>query len=401
MSKILFIPFNLLSHIGRCITLAQSIKEDFQIYFLISKEYIDLVSSHSFKFELNPSEELFILNKAKSIGFFWMRKKDIIKNFQYLVSKIQEIKPDIVISDSNMFASLSCEYLKIPHISLMNTYMTRFFKDRNTELSYLKMPIRIFLNLVLRLVSSEKGIEILRKGEDIFLRKFHSKFREVRAKYQLKMKQHLFEEFEGNTTFLLDPIDIFPVEISPEIKVVGPAYYNSKESNNKNIKFPKDKPNILITSGSSGDIKKFLFIEKLNLSKFYNVILLGEPCFALKIEGAQRIKFANIKQIAEFIDVVICHGGNGTVYSFLSKGIPSIMIPSHIEQYWFSYQIHKHKLGILCTQKNEKIIIESIQELIEERKRGFLNKKSELFNIERSIENFRKYFYDFILSYKG
>lgn len=399
MVKILFIPFNLISHIGRCITLAP--RENFQIYFLISKEYINFVSAHGFKFETNELEDLSILNKAKSIGFSWMKKVEIIKNFQYLVSKIQDIKPNIVISDSNIFASLACEYLKIPHISLMNTYMTRFFKDRYTDLTYLKIPVRLFLNLVLRSVSREKGIEIMRKGEDMFLRKFHSTFRQVREKYKLKRKQHLFEEFEGDMTFLLDPIDIFPVEINPEIRVVGPTYYYSEEKKYESIKFSKDKPNILITLGSSGDIRKFLFIEKLNLSKFYNVILLGESSFPLKIDGAQRVKFANISQIAEFIDVVICHGGNGTVYSFLSKGVPSIMIPGHIEQYWFSHQIHKHKLGVLCTEKNKKIIIEIIQNLIEERRRGFLEKKSELFKIERSIENFRRYIYDFILSYKS
>jgi len=394
--KILIVPFNLLSHVGRCLTIAKSLKEQFQVTFLISKEYISFVAEHGFYYRIIHNQDNDILNKVKLSDFSWINKQNILSNFKYLTSAIKEINPDLVISDSNIFTSISCEYLGVPHISLVNTYMTRYFAERHTDISYLNIKPKLFISLLYKLIPEPKRSEIFKRGEDIYLRNFHAPFRFIRNQYTLSEKHHLFDEFEGDEVFLLDPEEIFPIVKNKKTKVIGPIYYNLNDVKTEKVKFYKNKPNILITLGSSGDIKNFLFLEKINLTKTYNVILLGESSFSLRIDGAQRIKFANIRQIADYIDVVICHGGNGTVYSFLSKGVASITIPSHIEQYWFSYQIHKKGLGVLYNPQNKTRINEIIENLIDIRRKGLLNDISKLFDVERSVESFKSYLFNFI-----
>lgn len=397
MKNILFVPFNLLSHISRCVTVAKYLDNLFNTYSLISKSYENFVARHKVKYYVYKEEEEYeTLRNIQSFNFSWINYKNIFQEFSKLFSIIKEIKPDLVISDSNIFVSLVCEYLELPHISLMNSYMTNYFLDRYTDLNYLNRSIRIFLRILSKFISVEKMSDMMKKGEQIYLKKFHRPFRIFRGKYGLKMKNNLFEEFEGDEVFLLDPKEIFPISGNSKVKIIGPIYYHSDSVEDESFVInteENDKPNILITLGSSGDIRKFLFLERLNLTKFYNVVILGESSFQLNISGAQKIKFANISKLSNYIDVVICHGGNGTVYSFLSKGVPSIMIPSHIEQYWFSYQIHKKGFGILYNPKMD--IIEKINELIQIRKEGLLKDKSEIFDIKRSLENLRIYISEF------
>lgn len=395
MRRLLFIPFNLLSHVGRCTTLAKSLGNELEIVFLVSPNYAKFVENHGFTYHLNSNDEEDLLKRIKQFDFSWIDEENIKLNFSRLIKNLEKIKPDIVVSDSNIFASLACEYLNIPHISLVNTYMTRYYNERHTDLSYLNFALKVFLKILFKLIPEEKRNYILSTGENIFLKKFHSPFNIVRKELKLTTKDHLFEEYEGETVFLLDPKEIFPIEENHKVKIIGPVYYDLNVQDNDDLPtFNDSKPNIAITLGSSGDLKKFLFIEKLNLSEKFNVILLGDLACRLNIDQAQKFRYVNISKISNAIDVVICHGGNGTVYSFLRSGVPSIMIPSHIEQYWFSYQIQKFGLGEIY--RNDKSIIDILEKWIAVRRSGLLTEMSDLFDVNKSITKFKSYLSEFI-----
>ena len=57
--------------------------------------------------------------------------------------------------------------------------------------------------------------------------------------------------------------------------------------------------------------------------------------------------FINHTAILDMIDIVICHGGNGTIYQALSHGIPVICITNNFEQEWNSQRIEELELGTL------------------------------------------------------
>ncbi|MEN3037945.1 MAG: glycosyltransferase [Candidatus Kryptonium sp.] len=395
MRRLLFIPFNLLSHVGRCVTLAKSLGNELEVIFLISPSYAKFVERHDFTYYLNSNDESDLLKKIKQFDFSWINEENIKTNFSDLIKNLEKIKPDIVISDSNIFASLACEYLDIPHISLVNTYMTQYFNERHTDLSYLNFALRAFLKILFKLIPEEKRNFTLSMGENIFLKKFHLPFKTVRKELKLTTKEHLFEEYEGEMVFLLDPSEIFPIEENHKVKVIGPVYYDINVQSDEELPtFSENKPNIVITLGSSGDLRKFLFLEKLNLSEKFNVILLGDLACRLNIDKAQKFRYVNIGKISNATDAVICHGGNGTVYSFLRSGVPSIMIPTHIEQYWFSYQIQKSGLGEIY--KNEKYIVDMLEKWIAIRRSGTLTKISDLFDVDKSIAKFKSYLLEFI-----
>jgi UDP-N-acetylglucosamine:LPS N-acetylglucosamine transferase len=45
------------------------------------------------------------------------------------------------------------------------------------------------------------------------------------------------------------------------------------------------------------------------------------------------------------VDILICHGGNGTVYQALSHGVPLLFFPGNFEQEWNIQRIIEMGLG--------------------------------------------------------
>ena len=64
------------------------------------------------------------------------------------------------------------------------------------------------------------------------------------------------------------------------------------------------------------------------------------------VENVFLTKFASAEDMLEVSDLVVTHGGRGTVYDSLEKGIPLIVIPHQAEQEWNADRIVKLGLGL-------------------------------------------------------
>lgn len=96
--------------------------------------------------------------------------------------------------------------------------------------------------------------------------------------------------------------------------------------------------------GSTGDWNKVSFLNHPSFQK-YNVIAAGDVENALHAAHIIKTAFAHTQELFPFTDLVICHGGNGTIYQSLACGIPVLCKTNHFEQEWNVDALERSKMG--------------------------------------------------------
>ncbi len=71
--------------------------------------------------------------------------------------------------------------------------------------------------------------------------------------------------------------------------------------------------------------------------------------------------FLDHNSILPFAKVMICHGGNGTIYQALAHGVPVLGITSMFEQEWNMQQVRQHGLGESVNDLNEDELLPKIK----------------------------------------
>ncbi|MBA3649296.1 MAG: hypothetical protein H0W62_12230 [Chitinophagales bacterium] len=66
----------------------------------------------------------------------------------------------------------------------------------------------------------------------------------------------------------------------------------------------------------------------------YTIITAGDKNRILNGTHIISYDFINIDEVLTIADVMICHGGNGTIYHGLGKGVYMLCLTSHFEQEW-------------------------------------------------------------------
>lgn len=171
-------------------------------------------------------------------------------------------------------------------------------------------------------------------------------FRTIRKELGLKPVQDYLSEMEGDYNLLCDSEFIFPVKRLPgNYKVIGPLYFKNdyEETEINGWLKEKGRKNILINMGSTGDCS-ILDVLKSELFNEYSFVVTGRNIPGLSSDNFFCKTFINNISILKNIDLLICHGGNGTLYQALAYGVPVLCIPSLFEQ---EYNIDRIKaLGL-------------------------------------------------------
>ncbi|NSW45209.1 MAG: hypothetical protein HPY79_05295 [Bacteroidales bacterium] len=332
MKKLLFAPFDLLSHYLRCLSIANYLdKNQYEIVFLRSQRYQSFVEANGYKITnatVNAYEN--VVSKASKFNFSWINKQSVRQTVNSFIQVIEDEKPDILFSDTFLGAKIVAEKLNLNHVALLNAYVTNYYAGLR-DVPHHHKAIRFK-----KYVSPEKWERIVRSIEEMTLKQVHSPFRKLRLEWHLPPQNNLFDEFAGQYNLLCDDENIFPLRTKPDnYTYIGPVLYNClKHSGNIKSFIERNKhlPLLYITSGSSGKyiVPDILKIDELNQ---YAIIVAG---YYEDVEYKNMMfrKFVNFDDIAPDVDLVICHGGNGSVYQALNAGKRIIAVPWIFEQEW-------------------------------------------------------------------
>jgi UDP:flavonoid glycosyltransferase YjiC (YdhE family) len=329
------------AHYLRCIELCKRMKDEFHIVFAASRRYGRFVSESGFEtFDVENFESEEVATSASSFDFSWLNPSNIERVLTSQIRTIAEYKPSVVLGDAAFTLKMAAEKTGVPFVSLVNGYMTPFYgltrkvSPSHFAYQYSKtIPARVFDSLTRRI-------------EHIMFRRIHAPFRSARSRHKLSRRSYFLQELEGDFNLICDLPSLFPQKKLPaKYEFVGPLFHKGSESEIEIQQFLEaDHPKILISMGSTGK-NKIVDLFGDATFKDFRIVVSGNGSDSIFGGNILSKSFVNHIAILDKIDVVICHGGNGTIYQALSKGVPALCFPSNFEQEWNIQRVTETGLG--------------------------------------------------------
>ncbi len=382
---ILIFPFNLMAHYLRCIVLADAFRERYSIVFA-SGSYDELLNRHGYQTDhVEHFDAERTIEHAHRFDFSWMNEDDIERVFLSQVSLIKKYQPAFVIGDTSPTLKIAAEFTGTPYIALMNGYMsscyafTRKLPPVHPAYKYQqKLPEHVF-------------DPVIWFAEKIAFRMVHKPFRRIRKKYKLHSIASYLKENEGDQTIICDSTNLFPLHKIPEsFHLAGPLIY---EGGQELGDVPDDKPVIYVSMGSSGNWNNVRFLNDQLFSSF-TIITAGDHQRILDKDHIIPSSFINPSSILKKASLVICHGGNGTIYQALKYDVPVLVSPSYFEQYYNLHAIERTGSGELLNASSPRSAYEQACKWIKEKNSGYRTKsairddiRSAAVNLKDAVEN--------------
>jgi UDP:flavonoid glycosyltransferase YjiC (YdhE family) len=352
MKTILFFPFDLLSHYLRCLVLADTYdKKTTKIFFLSSLKYNHFIKDHGYEtFDSEQFNAAHVMQCSEKFDFSWLNEYDLEKIVLSQILVIKQLKPDLVIGDTAPTLKMAAEFTNTMYLALMNGYMTKYYASTR------QVPKVHKAYKFLRELPGPVSDKITDFAEKITFKKIHKPFKILRKKYGLKPVVDYISEVEGDKNLICDLPSLFPQRTLPlNYSFSGPLIYQyNKDEIGWMDNIGLIKPVICVSMGSSGDWSKLSFLNDPYYAK-YTVITAGDNDTVLFANHVISKKFVNLTQVLKKACLLICHGGNGTIYSGITSGVFMLCLSSHFEQDWNLYAVQKYGYGKSANKFTESV----------------------------------------------
>lgn len=338
---LLIFPFGLLSHYLRCLMLAKHFRTYFRVLFAYNEQFADFVAREDFQtFSCLSLDAKAVLQGVKKFSFSWINESSLEPVYLDQVRVIRLLKPVVVLGDTSLTLKMAAEKAGVPYISLMNGYMSKYysFPRQLSRTHPMYKYVKTFPVPIANLLTQ--------RGEAFAFSKVHRPFKMLRRRHQLSSKKDYLDELEGNLNLICDLDDLFPQKKYPSnYRQIAPLYYEPTRLNEGLAdRLDSKKKTIFVSMGSSGDWDRLCFLNEPVFQK-YNIIAAADKDHFLSADHIIRVPFVNVHELFPFADLVICHGGNGTIYQALLYGIPVLCSTSHFEQEWNVEALERLHLG--------------------------------------------------------
>ncbi len=325
---LLVFPHDVMAHYLRCLRLATYLQPYFSIQFLYSANYHSFVTKAGFNtFECAALHAEKVHQGMLSFDFSWLNEKDLDHIYRQQVKVIEELHPAAVLGDMTPTLKMAAEKTGTYCFSLLNGYMSRHY-------AYVRrMPKKYPLYKLFNLLPNSLFQYITNVGENLFFHDMHRPFSVIRKRERLSPKYSYLQEMEGDANLLCDLPEFFPQKDLPaNYYFLPPLYHQLTEVGHATTEgLDRNKKTLLISMGSTGDWKKMAFLNNAHYHK-YNIITAADNDKVIQGANVFAYPFISSSELFRIADLIICHGGNGTIYQALSYGIPVLCKTSHLEQ---------------------------------------------------------------------
>lgn len=270
------------------------------------------------------------------------------------VNALQELKPDLIIHGFWPFANIARSMLKKTTASIcfmpipldtnfFSSYLVKDVPDNIKLLSYLPLPVRHKLMRLLPKSIKLKAPFLHQKNIELAIKRYG---------FSEQPFKNLCDMLKADLTVINDLNEFYEAQKLPNnFKVVGPLFSPGDDDGelDPNILrvFSKSerRPKVFCTMGSSGTKQQLLEVIKALVSKegtLWNAVVLAPSAVcpldeALSCAGNRKglyitDSFVPAPLVNALADVVICHGGQGTVQTALASGTPIVGVAMQPEQ---------------------------------------------------------------------
>lgn len=364
-----------LAHIGRPLLLAKWAHEiGIEVHFASSLNGLKITNANSYGFATHSlytiDSQLFYdrVNQGK----FFYQTNELKKYVEEEKALILKIKPNLIVSDFRLTTAISAELTGTTLLNLSNSYWSpnSTCKFPAPDAGVFKFMPQKTTNFIFNLI------------RPMAFKFFGNKLNLVRKHFGLKSKSDFRELYtDGSITAYMDLPNFVKLNDLPKNHFfLGPLIW-SPVLTQKPLPL-KDSNNVYISMGSTGDNNTLPFIISSALKYNKNLIISGvsnaNKTNLLKefpqLENRSIIEpFISADEILPFCKLTICHGGSGTVYQSIAKGVPVLCFPKNPDQGLVALAVAQNNIGRYLTSKAinlksvEKIFLECLDnELIKE-----------------------------------
>ena len=317
--------------------LARYLRERFEVLFLQNEQFAPIVSKEGFQtFDCAAPDAASILEKLKSFDFSWLNERDLNALYQAQLATIDAKKPFAVLGDAMPVLKMAAAKAGIPFVSLVNAYMSpHYARLRPLSRTHPVWPY-------LRKLPAALQHFLTVQGEAAAFRKIHRIYKKLRKRYRLAATKTYLEEWQGDLTLITDMQQLFPIRPSlSDTLSLPPLIYDDQGSP---LKLNPGRKTIFVSMGSTGDWTSLCFLNEARFAE-WQIITAGDRNRVLQAPHIQSFEFLPAATIMPQADLMICHGGNGTIYQAIYYGVPMLLKPAHFEQEWNAGEVERARAG--------------------------------------------------------
>jgi UDP:flavonoid glycosyltransferase YjiC (YdhE family) len=322
-----------LAHVTRVFEVGRALRSRYghRVVFCCGGPYVHILREGGFEvvpvFTVDIETTLAVARSGKPPPLGWWRSV-CDQAVASELAAISAVRPDAVIGDMRWTLSTSARAARVPYVSVTNACWTDKFA----------VPIELPETHIARRIL---GRGLARAAFPSIMRLSMAYgalgFSRVRRAHRLRRLRSMWEAVEGDVTLLADVPEFMPVKADtpPNVRYVGPILWNADiEPPPWLAKLDRSRPTVYFTMGSTGYASSF---EEA-------VRVFGNTEFQLLMTTAGQVHIpdpppnvfvANYAPGAALMgvsDVVVSHGGNGTIYQALAHGVPVIGVPTLFDQ---------------------------------------------------------------------
>jgi len=356
--SILFTPTaNVLAHVSRCVVLASELKQrGHRIAFAGTPKYLKdpaVVGDEAFECypltDFDLDEGLEILRTISKLP----PKRAIEEIIAAELQMLDRVRPRVVIVDFRPTMYISARLRRVPLIALLGGHWLY---------QYAAKPYRAFRTyaiypLMKTLVGVRGADLVMPPLQRLAMRYKMLPFSAACKRHGLPPKRTPWEMLIGDYNLILDTELVSPTKGLPEnFKQVGPIFWSPEAPLPQWIEgLDRSRPIIYVTLGSTAHPDLFRQILGIFRATRYEIVMTtgGQiDCQAEEVPRNVRLeKYLPGERMMELSDLVIHHGGAGTVYQTIKTGRPSIVVATHFEQEFLGRVLEDQGAGIFLTMR--------------------------------------------------
>jgi MGT family glycosyltransferase len=241
---------------------------------------------------------------------------------------LAQLRPDLVVGDMHWSLCTSARVAQIPYVAITNAAWTRYYADP------IEPPAGHFST---RVLGERLSRALFPRLKSLLTWYYALGYTKLRERYRLAPVRSIYDLIEGDLTLLADVPEFMATtpDMPPSFRYVGPILWQPELPVPAWLsRLDRRRPTLYFTMGSTGDSQ--FFEEAINVfgNTEYQVLIttggladLGPVPKNVFVE-----EYANGAALIDASDAVVSHGGNGTIYQALSRGVPVIGFPSIFDQ---------------------------------------------------------------------
>jgi len=330
-----------LAHTARPLCIAAALREaGWQVHFGAYGRFTGLIEKQDFPVSrvatMDPRHALEMIRCAR-IGY---DRSNVELYVEDELTLIRRTVPDVILNDFRLPVAISARVAGVPFANILNAYWTNFYAPR------LRAPENFLLT---RILGKRIATAVLPPVQRAMLRLYARPFNAAARARGLSPFGNLFDVMASpHLNLICDLEEFMPLEGQPEhFRYIGPVLWQPPVGAPGWLeRLDPSRPIVYFSMGSTGLVQYFEVLRRaFGGTDFQVMVATGGVEAGEMPDNFFVTDMAPGLELAAKSDLVICHGGNGTIYQALYHGVPVLGIPTFHDQDFNMQRVEDLGLG--------------------------------------------------------